>query len=1086
MSSAVDPATVQTELRYRMALDLAEGRIHYTKNDRESAVSESESESDADTVVPPSYKYYWRTISSWKDPNGRRLYYKMCLKEDTCEICKSIPEVEAEVNATTEALRAYKEAAASIAGSSGASSGSIYAAAEAATASSGDTPQLGVGDPVYAKLLQKQQEVFFRSETIKRHLEQYSTQRQYLQERERNLPKKSPGDFRVIVYEDFVAQFDTKGQKVINLVFTFLWRDENGALQRKYINNFHTDGEKNNKKKRKQDAPFVIQVWKFHLKIRKYQRAGDDAALKAAVSKGLSVEFSEVTHILRTGDSGSHFHALVNVAFESSVYQEYSVKWETHTLCKRHAWNLCDAEGGRGKRLFRSHAIKGSAPQHAWEFAAILNECEHSFGKSRAYSFKDVHRLDKKEENAHLKALKDSIFKLSCEFQFFCINSEKEEVRTPGFIRMRVSSRDPGDNSEFHTYDLLKRPKEWGVLCNNCTFLDQIPTYHKKGETCRNKFNDPHNQNRVARPLGHHDKPSEGNDAATVTGRLANLDYLELGRQVARNKKKEKKERNGGSGDAKQKPKSKSKKKSRKKDSEIKESNEGSGDAKKVPSSISKKKSKKRSKAQDKKKKKNGTDGETEDNKSTSESEDSQPQSLKERTKTARDKKQEPNLNETAASKLGGESESPAPALNVNSNQAESALTSSAPETTLPASGTTVIPLSAYEMNRRIRTAQNNAFLQEHGIGLGVLNCVIDTLKTKETSLNERNEKSDSDGDWEPQAEKDEHPSENLKNKDLQVGKPQSRPTRASRANVNYAENDLEEEKDNETSPESIVATATTYMGSGPETASRNEPSNSQSQTPKVVHVTKARSSTQATRTAKSSVSSTKNKRIKASITVTEQNKCDKEWADVDTWTSISGGAFQYALHFKHCKPNSFFLMFCTAAATEQSTVGRNFLFLGKIVRVDDEAKTFSYKRMNSIRPANQYDQSCLSGTWSLKLNVETDIENIGTEDKVNHSDVIMYLNKLNSRNTLPKLATDRVKKFGMLPDPPNIRNSKRAPSSDDNSSGSDDEGHRGSGDNGSSFSSRSGSSSSSSSSLYFRSRRSLIGCRHESLYQET
>ena len=329
MSSAVDPATVQTELRYRMALDLEEGRIHYTKNDRESAVSESESESDADTVVPPSYKYYWRTIRSWKDINGRRLYYKMCLKEDTCEICKSIPEVEAEVNATTEALRAYKEAAASIAGSSGVSSGSIDAAAAAATTSSSDTPQLGVGDPVYAKLLQKQQEIFFRSETIKRHLQQYQTQRQYLQERERNLPKKSPGDFRVIVYEDFVAQFDTNGQKVINLVFTFLWRDENGALQRKYINNFHTDGEKNNKKLRKQDAPFVIQVWKFHLEIRKYQREGDDTGLKVAISKGLSVEFSEVTHILRTGDSGSHFHALVNVAFESSVYQDYSVKWET-------------------------------------------------------------------------------------------------------------------------------------------------------------------------------------------------------------------------------------------------------------------------------------------------------------------------------------------------------------------------------------------------------------------------------------------------------------------------------------------------------------------------------------------------------------------------------------------------------------------------------------------------------------------------------------------------------------------------------------------------------------------------------------
>jgi hypothetical protein len=162
-----------------------------------------------------------------------------------------------------------------------------------------------------------------------------------------------------------------------------------------------------------------------------------------------------------------------------------------------------------------------------------------------------------------LKTLKDSIFKLSCEFQYFCINSKEEEVRTPGFIRMRVSSREPGDNSEFHTFDLLKRPKEWGVLCHNCTSLDQIPTYHKKGETCRNKLNDPHNQNRVARPVGHHDKPPEGNDAATDTGRLANAEFLELKRQVERNNKQEKKARNGGSGDAKQKPKLKSKEKNK-------------------------------------------------------------------------------------------------------------------------------------------------------------------------------------------------------------------------------------------------------------------------------------------------------------------------------------------------------------------------------------------------------------------------------------------------------------------------------------------------------------------------------------------
>jgi hypothetical protein len=142
-----------------------------------------------------------------------------------------------------------------------------------------------------------------------------------------------------------------------------------------------------------------------------------------------------------------------------------------------------------------------------------------------------------------------------------------------------------------------------------------------------------------------------------------------------------------------------------------------------------------------------------------------------------------------------------------------------------------------------------------------------------------------------------------------------------------------------ETDPESIVATGTTNISKEPNAkpARRRQ-----------------------ARTTKSSLSSTKNRRIKASIT--KQDTSENQWKDVKDWTDLDNGTFEYVLNFDSCKANSFFLMFCTAV-TDQSEDERPFLFLGKIVSVDNKARTFTYKRMDSIRPANQYDKSCLSGT---------------------------------------------------------------------------------------------------------------------------
>ena len=95
---------------------------------------------------------------------------------------------------------------------------------------------------------------------LEQHKMQLAHQRVYLQEQEKALPPKSKDVFKVIVYVDFVAQYNYKKKKVANLVFTIKWRDENNQLQYKYLDNFCSD------KTQKADAMYVQSTWTFHLR----------------------------------------------------------------------------------------------------------------------------------------------------------------------------------------------------------------------------------------------------------------------------------------------------------------------------------------------------------------------------------------------------------------------------------------------------------------------------------------------------------------------------------------------------------------------------------------------------------------------------------------------------------------------------------------------------------------------------------------------------------------------------------------------------------------------------------------------------
>jgi hypothetical protein len=137
-----------------------------------------------------------------------------------------------------------------------------------------------------------------------RHKLQYATQRAYLKECEDNLDAG-----QCVVYEDFVNYYAIDGSKVYNLVFTIVTM-EGGIRHVRWVNNYCTDeGAK------KADAYFVRDVWDHNLRSR---------------AEGGTGEFDEFESILRTGDSGPHFHNYKTIWFESTIEQVAHTHTHTH------------------------------------------------------------------------------------------------------------------------------------------------------------------------------------------------------------------------------------------------------------------------------------------------------------------------------------------------------------------------------------------------------------------------------------------------------------------------------------------------------------------------------------------------------------------------------------------------------------------------------------------------------------------------------------------------------------------------------------------------------------------------------------
>ena len=477
------PDSVSLEFRFCMVLDLNSNHIKSTldhvlvesleipplRSDSSCSEESDSRESDPECIHPPSYKMWRKILTTWRDDDNDRLKFKVMKTPWECPLCKRAPIVRAKLSELTRQLTRLK-------------------ALPSGLVLTGDEP---------AKELLTQFEVYNSElETkIKPHEHQMETQRKFVQDEESSLPRKQPGLFKIIVYQDFVAQNDHNGDKVSDLIFTVIWRDEKGDFQKKYIDNYCCD------KSRIQDQWFTRFAWSAHLKVNQFDHRvrqaraiGDGSRADELqqecdmyLSKGGSIEFRNVTHVLRTGDSGGHFHAKGQLLFESSMFQDYGLFWETHTLCKRHAWNLCDAHGGAGKRRATASAVAGNPPETAAEFASIINSCRTSMGTSRAYALENIDRSMAASVTAQLLDCKP--MKKCCEFQYSYMKGDVVH-REPGVVRMRFCSyREDaplGPTAQFHTKDFIKRPPSWGTVCEKCTFSLERPVFHKlEGTNCQ-------------------------------------------------------------------------------------------------------------------------------------------------------------------------------------------------------------------------------------------------------------------------------------------------------------------------------------------------------------------------------------------------------------------------------------------------------------------------------------------------------------------------------------------------------------------------------------------------------------------------
>ena len=113
----------------------------------------------------------------------------------------------------------------------------------------------------------------------------------------------------VLLFRDFVNQYNEQGSKISNLVFVIIRASPDGVgLVIDYVDNFA---------KAKCDSH-------FHAVALDYLLQRDDI-------------FKNGTHLIISGDHGPHFWCWDTLMYQSTVFKKYGVSIEVCGLCSYHA-----------------------------------------------------------------------------------------------------------------------------------------------------------------------------------------------------------------------------------------------------------------------------------------------------------------------------------------------------------------------------------------------------------------------------------------------------------------------------------------------------------------------------------------------------------------------------------------------------------------------------------------------------------------------------------------------------------------------------------------------------------------------------
>ena len=163
-------------------------------------------------------------------------------------------------------------------------------------------------------------------EAFARHERQLETQRAYVKALDAWLHESLK---RCVIYLDFGAFYDIRGDKCVDLVFSVRYVDDYGHIDLKYLHNFCTNPDMIS-----EDSFYVVEVWKHHL-----QNSG---------------QFDRWNELVISRDNGGHLHNNKVSWFESTITTLTGKKIEVHSLAKRHGYNLSDGAISRVASVSRN------------------------------------------------------------------------------------------------------------------------------------------------------------------------------------------------------------------------------------------------------------------------------------------------------------------------------------------------------------------------------------------------------------------------------------------------------------------------------------------------------------------------------------------------------------------------------------------------------------------------------------------------------------------------------------------------------------------------------------------------------------